>query len=278
MTALQLAGLFGAAGMGVSLGLLGAGGATLAIPILVFFFGVPPYHASIYSLLIVGVCAGLASLASIQGRLVSWRALGYYVAPLFFGMTLARRFVLPAIPGGRTRDSVIVIVLICLMVGAAISMIRGPSKEKRSEGKFGGKRKFRLALSGLGVGSIAGIAGAGGGFLIVPSLIILGELPVKLAVGTSLVLISLNSLYGFLLDLRTFHLLDAVLLGRFLSCGVAGMIVGVWLNRRIKAERLRAAFGILMLFVAASMAIDRARSYLAQKMPPSSESSANRSS
>lgn len=268
--------------MGTSLGLLGAGGATLAIPILIYFFGIAPYHATVYSLIIVGICAGFAAVASVRSRLVSWTAFTYYLLPLLFGMTVARRLVLPALPGGPTRDLVILWTLVLLMFGASLTMIRKRGPEKRHEGKFGLKRKLGLVASGLAVGSIAGLAGAGGGFLIVPSLVMLTGLPIKLAVGTSLVLISLNSLYGFALEWETFQTLDQKLFWQFLGIGIAGMVFGIRLNRRLKPERIRVAFGWLLLIVASWMAFDQVFSVLwpslLQKPRPISESSANRAS
>lgn len=247
---MEWAGYLSAIGVGVVLGLLGAGGSILSVPIFVYLFRVPAVTATVYSLFVVGFSSLTGAIAYFRQGLVDWRAAAFFAPPAFFGIYLSRRVLLDGMPAVLyssrhfhfTKNELVLHLFAAVMLAAAIAMIR-----KRSPRARGTKRRGLLALQGFFVGMVTGMVGAGGGFLIVPALVLLVGLPMKCAVGTSLAIITVNSLFGFWMGYRSVPAVDWVLLLQFLGFAIFGNFLGRALNRLIPADKLRALFGWFVL-------------------------------
>ena len=248
--------------VGLTLGLIGGGGSILTVPILVYVVGVAPLSATAYSLFIVGIAAVVGAAAYVRRREVRGDiALGFGL-PSILAVYATRRFLVPALPsllfyaGGVpvTRDLAIMVLFAVLMVVASLSMIRGRRELRTGHTVPAGATTARAAFvatvvaEGAVVGTLTGLVGAGGGFLIVPALVVLTGLPMKTAVGTSLVIIAGKSLIGFAGDLGAARAVDWHFLLLFAAFTVLGILAGTAVSRKIPAERLKPAFGWFVLF------------------------------
>lgn len=258
-------GFAAAAVVGVVLGALGGGGSILTVPVLVYITGTPAVQATAYSLFVVGVTALVGAVGHIRSGNVDLRTAALFAPPSLLAVYLTRRFLVPAIPqqvftlGSLpvTRDTVIMVLFAVTMLVAAVSMIRGcrrcvTAREENAEtgAEDGAGRRHSplfVLIEGTVVGVITGVVGAGGGFLIIPALVLVGGLPMKRAVGTSLVIIAAKSLIGFTGDLGAATALDWGFLLPFTGFAVLGIVAGVFLARSIDGARLRPAFGWLVL-------------------------------
>lgn len=248
----ELAGYLAAVFIGVTLGIIGAGGSILTVPVLVYLFGIAPVAATAYSLFVVGLTALIGSVTYMRRSLVSYRTAIIFSIPAFAGVFLARAFIMPAIPdeigaiGGFivTKNLSIMILFAVLMVMASVSMIRnGKTENDNSEHHV----NIRLILiEGLVVGLLTGLVGAGGGFLIIPALVVVGGLPMKTAVGTSLLIIAIKSLFGFTGDLGQSSI-DWPFLFEFSLFTSGGIFLGTYFSRFVSGARLKPAFGWFVL-------------------------------
>ena len=248
--------------IGISLGLIGSGGSILTVPLLVYFFQVSPLLATTYSLAIVGLSSIAAVISRIKQKLVDIKTIFIFGIPSIIGVFSSRKFILPAIPeqmyGGPhfmlTKDHFIMLFFATLMLLAALSMIIGKNKEEH-EGVlpvYG----FSLMLVGFCEGSLTGIVGAGGGFLIIPALVILAKLPMKRAIATSLVIISIKSLVGFTGDLLHTSV-DWSFLSIIILLATAGIITGNYLNKKMEGAKLKKGFGFFVLAMAIIIFIEQ---------------------
>ncbi|HEX5023844.1 MAG TPA: sulfite exporter TauE/SafE family protein [Agriterribacter sp.] len=260
---MEIFGFVLAALVGISLGLIGGGGSILTVPILVYVMGVNPILATSYSLFIVGS-------TSMVGAFNNWRkGLVQIKTALLFGLSsistvfFTRKFIIPAIPKhiltiGRFEltESILTMVLFAiLMLVASIAMIRNGNKEEEEQTADSIKNKNhkkinmpKLLLYGVAIGLATGLLGAGGGFLLIPALVLLVGLPMKEAVGTSLLIIALNSLIGFTGDLGHF-VMDWVFLAKITGIAVAGIFVGGYISKKIDGEKLKKTFGWFVLIM-----------------------------
>ena len=238
--------------IGISLGLIGSGGSILTVPLLVYFFHVSPLLATTYSLAIVGLSSIAGVISRIKQKLVDIKTIFIFGIPSIIGVFSSRKFILPAIPeqmyGGPhfmlTKDHFIMLFFATLMLIAALSMILGKNK-KEQEGVlpvYG----FSLMLVGFCEGSLTGIVGAGGGFLIIPALVLLAKLPMKRAIATSLVIISIKSLVGFTGDLMHTSV-DWNFLSKIILLATIGIITGNYLNKKMDGAKLKKGFGFFVL-------------------------------
>ncbi|MGB1248920.1 MAG: sulfite exporter TauE/SafE family protein, partial [Chitinophagales bacterium] len=201
----EIIGYISALTIGLSLGLIGGGGSILAVPILAYLFGLDEKIATAYSLFVVGSAALVGGLRKHKEGNVDWRTAIVFGIPAIIGVSLIRYFIVPILPDvfftvgdfNFTRRMAMFGFFALLMFVAAYSMLS--SKEKKG-GTGEVKYNYPLIfLEGLIVGAVTGIVGAGGGFLIIPALVILANLEIKKAIGTSLIIIALKSLLGFLI-------------------------------------------------------------------------------
>lgn len=249
--------------IGLLLSLLGGGGSILTVPVLVYVFRLPPTLATAYSLLIVGTASLVGSVDYLRRGLASPKTALFFSFPSFAMVFLSRKYLVPMMPEVlyRTGDFVLtknlfmMILFAALMVLSAQSMIRG-RKEKTDTGE-GIRRQLNYPLifvEGLLVGTLTGFVGVGGGFLIIPVLANFVRLPMKLAVGTSLLIIAINSCIGFLGDLGQ-HTMDWAFLGRFTSLVLVGVVFGTGLSRRVPGHTLKPAFGWFTLLMGTGILI-----------------------
>ena len=250
---LEVIGYIAAVLIGISLGLIGSGGSILSVPILVYFLGINPVPATAYSLFIVGITALIGSITYMKKGEISYLTAVVFAVPAFIAVFLTRKFIIPAIPleilsiseFTLSRDIFIMILFALLMIAASYSMIKGrKTKETEEEIKF---NYPMILLEGFGVGILTGLVGAGGGFLIIPALVILAKLPMKTAVGTSLLIIAVKSLIGFIGDIGTNLTVDWLFIFYFSALAVVGILIGSYLSKFISNQKLKPAFGYFVL-------------------------------
>lgn len=240
--------------IGISIGLIGAGGSILSVPILVYLFSVNPQLATSYSLLIVGITSFLGAIRHYTLGNLHFRTAILFAIPSVMTLLLVRHYLLPVIPEyiinlghfDVTKDTMLMVVFAVLMLAASFSMIKSSVSQTVKSPDLD---VFRIVLLGVGVGIVTGFLGAGGGFLIIPALIFFAGLPMKQAVGTSLLIIFLNSIIGFSGDLIKGVQLDFQLLISVTLIAIIGMFIGTQLSKKIAGEKLRPAFGWFVLIM-----------------------------
>ncbi len=236
--------------IGVSLGLVGGGGSILTVPVLVYLFDVEPVTATTYSLFIVGITSLVGGVKAYTKKLIDFRAVALFGIPSILSIFIARQFILPAIPdfigdiGGFrvTKSMLLMVIFAILMFTAAISMIRKDIHRDRLVLSDSRDPNLFLILPGLIIGLVTGLLGAGGGFLIIPTLVLIIHMPMKAAVGTSLLIIAINSIFGFVFSIGQ-HYLDWKLLLLFTILAIGGIFIGSRLSDRISSAFLKQAFG-----------------------------------
>lgn len=240
--------------IGVSLGLIGGGGSILTVPILVYVFGLGPEISTSYSLFIVGLTALAGSVNYYRNNLVNLKAVLVFSVPSLISVFLTRKYIMPSLPdviftAGSfqfTKPVFIMIVFAALMIAASVSMIRKSKVPDPSKMKSGHHYTL-IFLEGAVVGVLTGFVGAGGGFLIIPALVLLAGLPMKEAVGTSLLIIAIKSLIGFTGDLSAGVHIDWAFLAIISSFTVFGIFIGSTLAKKIHGDKLKPAFGWFVL-------------------------------
>ena len=240
--------------IGISLGLIGGGGSILTVPVLVYLFDIDPIQATAYSLFIVGASSLFGAWPKYKQVFVHLKTAIIFGIPSIIAVFATRKFLLPAIPneiaefGGIniTKSLMMMLLFAILMVAASFSMIRSKtSKETVTEGE----QKFNyplILIEGALVGMLTGLVGAGGGFLIIPALVMLSKLPMKQAVGTSLLIIAAKSLIGFTGDLGN-STINWTLLLSVSALAIAGIFIGDNLSKHIDGNQLKKGFGWFVL-------------------------------
>lgn len=243
--------------IGLSLGLIGGGGSILTVPVLVYLIGLPPTVATGYSLFIVGITAMAGSVNYGYKKLLDYRTAFLFGLPSIAGVIIARRILVPQIPtiiltGGNfviTKDIFIMLIFSLLMITASFSMIKsGKEIDNKSTGKKI-KNINLLLLDGFAVGVLTGFVGVGGGFLIIPALVLLCRLSMKEAIGTSLFIICINALMGFVAELTTVTSIDWKFLFVFTLFAVSGIFVGNYISKFISGQKLKPVFGWFVLIM-----------------------------
>jgi uncharacterized membrane protein YfcA len=242
--------------IGVVLGLMGGGGSILTIPVLVYLFGVEPVLATAYSLFIVGTTSFVAAIPKYKEHLVNLRTGFLFGIPSIVSMFITRKWIVPALPDvifstgnfSLTKGTFVLALFAVLMVLASYSMIRGNGQEK-AHPRIVAKIKWHwVVIQGLMIGFLTGLVGAGGGFLIIPALVLLTRLNIKIAVGTSLFIIAINSLIGFSGDLMT-HPMEWPLLLKVTALAIVGTFIGNQFSKKISQVRLKKGFGWFTLII-----------------------------
>lgn len=246
--------------VGLLMGLAGGGGSVLTVPIFVYVFGIPPLLSTTYSLFVVGATSLVGAVFHLRQRRVDLRVAGAFALPSFASVYLTRRWLVPTLPDpllrfgdvGLPKADALLLLFAVVMLVAAWGMIRRrplftPDAVAGQPPRYG-----RLAFDGLVVGLLTGTIGAGGGFLIVPMLVLLAGLPMHRAVATSVVIIAANSVIGFCGDTGLAGLHWPFLLG-FTGLAVGGIFMGLALARKVAPTRLKRGFGWLVVGVALLM-------------------------
>ncbi|ADY25277.1 protein of unknown function DUF81 [Deinococcus proteolyticus MRP] len=233
----------GALLIGLSLGLLGSGGSILTVPVLVYLAGVEEKLAIAQSLAIVGGISLFGAIPYIRSKQVDWRSVVLFGIPGVLGTYAG------AALSSYLSGAVQLMLFAAVMILAAVMMFR--PKPADPEGDTHERSPLKIGAEGLGVGILTGLVGVGGGFLIIPALVLLGGLPMSLAVGTSLLIIAAKSFAGFY---KYAHLLglenmDWTLIGTFTAIGVAGSFLGSVIGKKVSNEALRRGFAIFLVLM-----------------------------
>ncbi len=251
---MEIAGYIASLVIGISLGLIGGGGSILTVPVLVYLFGVEPVLATAYSLFIVGASSLVGAIPKYRQGLVNIKTAMIFGIPSIAAVFATRKFIVPMIPAEVfqigdfviTKSILMMLLFAVLMVFASVSMIREKSKDNTEESE---EQKFNypvILLEGAIVGVLTGLVGAGGGFLIIPALVLLSKLPMKQAVGTSLLIIAAKSLIGFTGDISNYTM-DWRLLGIVTVLAIAGIFIGNQLSKKTDSHKLKKGFGWFVL-------------------------------
>lgn len=241
--------------IGLVLGLIGGGGSILTVPILVYLVDIDPVTATAYSLFVVGATALVGTFRNFPKKLVDFKTGLVFAAPALLAVYFTRLYFVPAIPQNLftisgfevTKDIGIMVLFAIIMLLVAYSMI----KNKRGEEAVEQEQRFNyplIVLEGVVVGFLTGLVGAGGGFLIIPALVLLAKLPMKKAVATSLMIIAIKSLIGFVGDVQNMQI-DWAFLLLFTAFSIAGIFLGIYLNNWIDGKKLKKAFGWFVLLM-----------------------------
>ncbi|BAO74642.1 sulfite exporter TauE/SafE family protein [Winogradskyella sp. PG-2] len=254
----EILGYCGALIVGLVLGLIGGGGSILTVPILVYFLGFNPIVATAYSLFVVGSTALVGTLRNIRQNKIDFKTAIVFAIPSIITVFMVRSLVIPNLPEvifsigtfKLTNSLFIMLLFAFIMLLAGWSMIK--SKVAQSDDaikKFDNSHYFTIGTQAIGIGVLAGLVGAGGGFLIVPALVLLVKLPIKKAISTSLFIIAIQSLIGFLGDLKTLTI-DWEFLLLFTTISILGIFIGLILSKKISAKRLKIGFGYFTIIMA----------------------------
>lgn len=257
MESVDFLGYLGALFVGIVLGLIGGGGSILTVPVLVYLFGLNPILSTAYSLFVVGVTSLIGAFQNLRNKLVDVKTALIFALPSFIAVYATRRWLVPAMPEELfsigtltvTKNIFIMVFFAIIMLLAALSMIMSKSKPTDNINTEIQYNYPLIAIEGIIVGALTGIVGAGGGFLIIPALVLFAKLPMKKAVGTSLFIISAKSLIGFLGDVQTLDI-NWKFLMIFTSISILGILLGVYLSRFISGQKLKKGFGWFTLFMA----------------------------
>lgn len=250
---MEYLGYFSSILIGVALGLIGGGGSILTVPVLVYLFSVDAVAATSYSLFIVGLTSAIGSVSYFKNKLVNIKTAIIFGIPSIISVFMTRAYIVPAIPkevfavnGFVVTKSILMMLLFAiLMIIASYSMI----KKSKNVDNAPGPQKFNyplILIEGTIVGILTGLVGAGGGFLIIPALVILSKLPMKEAVGTSLVIIAAKSLIGFFGE-GSETTMNWNLLLSVSAFAILGIFIGALLAKKIDGAKLKPAFGWFVL-------------------------------
>jgi uncharacterized membrane protein YfcA len=251
---MEIAGYIASVFIGISLGLIGGGGSILTVPVLVYLFRVDTVLATAYSLFIVGTTSAVGSFSYFKKDLVNIKTAIVFGIPSIIAVFLTRAFIVPAIPQeifsiGNfiiTKSIFLMLLFAVLMIFASYSMIKNDKKncdEPLQKQQFNHPLIF---VEGTVVGILTGLVGAGGGFLIIPALVVLSKLPMKEAVGTSLVIIAAKSLIGFFGESGE-TVIDYFFLEKVTAFASFGIFIGMALSKKIDGSKLKPAFGWFVL-------------------------------
>ena len=249
---MELVGYISAILIGLSLGLIGGGGSILTVPVLLYLFHLDEKLATAYSLFVVGATALVGGIQKQRQGMADLKTALIFGLPAIAAVFFTRYIIIPAIPDvvitirhfDLTRRILMMGLFAVLMIVASVSMIRD---KNGMEAKGPIHYNYPIILiEGLIVGVLTGLVGAGGGFLIIPALVLLSRLPMKLAVGTSLLIIAAKSMIGFIGDVLRYEI-DWQLLLTFTSLSVLGILVGNRLSRQVHGNHLKKAFGWFVL-------------------------------
>lgn len=242
--------------IGIALGLIGGGGSILTVPVLVYLFSVDAVLATAYSLFIVGTTSLVGSFTYFKKGLVNIKTAVVFGIPSIISVFLTRAFIVPAIPQEIisvesftiTKSILLMLLFAVLMIIASYSMIK---KDKPTTNDTPQKQQFNyplILIEGTVVGILTGLVGAGGGFLIIPALVVLSKLPMKEAIGTSLIIIAAKSLIGFFGESGE-TIIDYLFLVKVTAFAIAGIFLGIALSKKIDGSKLKPAFGWFVLIM-----------------------------
>jgi uncharacterized membrane protein YfcA len=248
---MEIAGYLASLFIGITLGLIGGGGSILTVPVLVYLFHVSPTIAISYSLFIVGFTSLVGAYNNYRKGLVNFKTVLLFGSSSITTVFITRKFIVPFLPDvffkigsfNVTHSIFVMVVFAILMMAASLSMI----KNRRVKTEAGApSTPMILVLYGVLIGLVTGFLGAGGGFLLIPALVFLMKLPMKEAIGTSLLIIALNSLIGFTGDIGR-HPINWLFIILISAIAIAGIFIGGYFNQKVNAQKLKKGFGWFVL-------------------------------
>ncbi len=247
--------------MGISLGLMGGGGSILTVPILVYLFHLDPVDATTSSLFIVGSVSLATAIQYGRRKELDFKVALLFALPSLVGIYFARNIVLPRIPNvigisssiQVEKGTLILAAFAVLMITASISMLR-KKKENLEKVK---RSKFSVGIQGVVTGFVTGFVGAGGGFMILPVLINVLKLPLRIAIGTSLAIIAINTLFGFFVSLVESSKINWELQLTVLVIALIGSFLGFKISTRIDDRKLKKGFGWFVFIVGFAILAER---------------------
>ncbi len=247
--------------IGLSLGLIGGGGSILAVPILVYILGLDAKTAIAMSLAIVGIVSLIGVIPHWKQGNVNLKTAISFTPPAMLGAFLGAR--LAALP--LVTDTIQLVCFALIMLIASFFMIRQPKEKQGDHIELSVSQKHQspfkypwlaIILEGLGVGVLTGFVGVGGGFAIIPALVLLGRIPIKEAIGTSLLIITFKSATGFIGYLNQVNINWNLML-TFTTVAVFGVIWGAYFSGKIQGAELQRAFGYFLIAIAIFILIKR---------------------
>lgn len=255
MDIIHLLGYLSAFFIGLILGILGGGGSILTVPVLVYIFSLNPVTASAYSLFVVGISGLGGVIRNINKHIIDYKVGIVYAFPSLIAVYITRKYLIPQLPEllfsignfQLSRDLGLMLFFAIIMIYVAITMIKQKvvvSKEQQ----ITSLSIPILTFQGFIVGILTGIIGAGGGFLIIPALVFLAKLSMKRAVATSLFIIAIKSLIGFIGDVENIQI-DWSFLLFFTSISVIGLLFGIFISKFINDKKLKRMFGWFVLLM-----------------------------
>ncbi len=242
--------------VGLSLGILGSGGSILTVPIMVYLLHVNPIDATGYSLFVVGITSAIGCTMNIRKKLVDIKTAAFFALPSIVCVFLTRKFLMPAIPNpvyvsssfSFSKEFLIMILFALLMMLVAYNMIRKASFREADEKELKTLNIIWLICIGFVSGTLTGILGVGGGFIIIPALVLLVNIPIRMSVGTSLLIIAFNSISGFVGEVIERHeVMDYKFLFTFALFSVIGIFIGFRLALKLYPVQLKKMFGWFIL-------------------------------
>ena len=248
-------GYVGALFVGVTLGLIGSGGSILSLPIFVYLFGLNPIIASAYSLFTVGLTSLVGSIKNIKLKLIDTYTVLYFSFSAAISVYITRKYLIDLIPDEIASFGNLIMLFFALLIYfAGIAMIKkriDKSQNQRRKSKYD---KTLILIEGAVVGVVTGLVGAGGGFIIIPVLVLFSKLNMKNAIATSLVIISIKSLIGFIGDIEN-HIIDWEFLIKFSLISVVGIYIGQGIGLKIDGSKLKKGFGYFIIIIASCVII-----------------------
>lgn len=262
---MEMYGYIAAIFMGLTLGLIGGGGSILTVPILVYLFAVDPVLATAYSLFIVGLTALVGGVSYLKKGDVDLKTGIIFAIPSFIGVYLTRAYIVPSLPDpvfsfanfAISKALLIMMVFAVLMLAASYSMIKSKKSTGSRAALTGAQQVALISVEGLVVGTVTGFVGAGGGFLIIPALVVLVGMPMKIAVGTSLFIIASKSLIGFIGDVQHQATIDWQLLFTIAGIAIGGLFIGMTFSSKVPEKILKKGFGYFVLVMGTFILIDQ---------------------
>lgn len=251
---MEVIGIIGILIMGIVIGLMGSGGSIITLPLLVYALGMPPLLATTYSLIIVGITSSFGAISYIVKKEYDLKIALLFAIPSLVLVFLTRSYLIPIIPDtinwgthiDISKNNLIMLLFGIFMVAAFYSMIS--SKLQTSKQVDSNKHLGFIPMEGGLVGFVTGITGAGGGFLIIPSLVVVNKTPMKTAVGTSLIIISINSIFGFISDINSLYIDWLQIIG-YSAFSIIGVVIGSRFNHLIAPQKLKTLFSWFILFM-----------------------------
>jgi len=251
---IEIIGYISAIIIGIILGLIGGGGSILTIPILVYILSIEPILATTYSLFIIGVTSFFGAINNIKKGHIDFKIGLIFTLPSLLSIYFTRRFILPSLPNKinitdklfyNTEELILMFFAVIMLLSAGSMILKRNNSRIEKEINY-----FIILIEGLLIGLVTGLVGAGGGFLIIPMLVLFGGLSMKKAIGTSLMIISLKSLIGIIGDFQLSLNIDWSFLLSFSCFSLFGMCIGLYISKFISGEKLKKIFGYLVFFIA----------------------------